>query len=156
MERGLSVEIIPVDDDEGLVDHFTGHQDSVGGSPGFLPFGIEGESFGDLVQFLGDEDELERFAVNRPDTGVLFLDGGFHGFTERLADDIDDFSESRFDGIVDRIIDNGFTIGAEAVHLLEASIAAAHSGCKDKKCRFHENLGFNYILCHANLVILRQ
>ena len=40
-------------------------------------------------------------------------------------------------GVVNGIVDDGFAVGAEAVHLLESAVTAAHSGGEDEKCRFH-------------------
>ena len=91
----------------------------------------------DLVQLLGDEDELEGFSVDGLDTGVLGLDGLLHIGLEGLADDIDDLAEAGFHGVVDGIVDDGFSVGAEAVHLLESAVAAAHAGGQDEKGRFH-------------------
>ena len=113
------------------------HQDGVGGAPGLHALGIEREAGGDLVQLLGDEDELEGFSVDGLDTGVLGLDGLLHIGLEGLADDIDDLAETGFHGVVDGIVDDGFSVGAEAVHLLESAVAAAHAGGQDEKGRFH-------------------
>ncbi len=133
----LPVEVVTVDDGERLVDDVLGHQDRMGGAPGLHAFGVEGEAGGDLVQLLGDEDEFQGLAVHGLHAGVLGLDRLFHVGLKGLPDDIDDFAESGFHGIVDGIVDDGFTVGAEAVHLLESAIAAAHAGSQDKKGRFH-------------------
>ena len=114
----------------------------MGGAPGLHALGIEREAGGNLVQFLGDEDELEGFPVDGLDTGVLGLHGLFHVGFEGFADDVDDFAEAGFHGVVDGIVDDGFAVGAEAVHLLEPAIAAAHAGGEDEKGRFHSVYDF--------------
>ena len=103
----------------------------MGGAPGFLALGIEGEFRGDLVQFLSHEDELQRSTVDAFDIGILFGYQGLHVLEEVFADYVHNLSEAGLYGIVYGIIDNGFTGGAEAVHLLESAIAAAHAGSKN-------------------------
>ena len=59
---------------------------------------------------------------------------------EVLADDIDDAAETGLHGVINGIIDDGLAIGAQAVHLLEAAIAAAHACGEDEKSRFHAEI----------------
>ena len=109
----------------------------MGCAPGLYPFRIYIETGGNLVQFLGYENELEGLSVDGLDVGVARLHVFFHIGLEIFTDDIDYFAESGFNCIVNGIVDDGFPVGTQAVHLLESAVAAAHSGCKDKKCRFH-------------------
>ena len=140
----LAVIVVAVDDGERLLDDILGHQHGVGGTPGFLALRVEDIALGNLVQFLGHEDELQRRAVDAFDILVFGPDGLLHLLTEILADDIDDLAESGLDGIINRIVDDGFSVGADAIHLFESSIAAAHSGGQDKQSRFH---GISFSFC---------
>ena len=119
------------------MDDVFGHQDGMGGPPGLDALGIEGEAGRNPVKFLGDENEFEGRSVHGLHTRVLGFDGGFHIGLEILADDIDHFAKPRLDGVMNGIVDDGFAMGAQTVHLLQAAITAAHTGCKNKKCRFH-------------------
>ena len=139
-EGFLAIEVVAVDDCERLVDNILCHEHGVGSAPGFHPFGIDIVSGRDLVQFLGYEHEFQGLAVDGLDVAVLCLDMFFHVGLEVFAHNVYDFAESCFHCVVDGIVDYGFTVGAEAVHLFEPAVAAAHSGCEDKKCRFHDNL----------------
>ena len=56
---------------------------------------------------------------------------------EVFADHKHDLAESGFDSVVDRIVHDSLTGRAERVELLKTSVAAAHSGCQHKECRFH-------------------
>ena len=115
---------------------------------GFTRSGLSGKRAGILFSSWvtktnwGDEDELEGLPDDGLDTGVLGLDGLFHIGLEGLADDVDDLAEAGFHGVVDGIVDNGLTVGAEAVHLLESAVAAAHAGGEDEKGRFHSVYDF--------------
>ncbi len=41
-------------------------------------------------------------------------------------------AESGVYGIIDRVVHDCFSVGAEAVELLEAAITASHAGCKNE------------------------
>ena len=132
LEGFLAVEIVSVDDGEGLVDDIGRHEDGVGGAPGLHPFLRDGERSGNLVQFLGDENKLEGLSVNGFYAGVFFLDGLFHLGFEGFTDNIDHFAEPGLHGVVDAVVDNGFSMRSQTVHLLEAAITAAHACCQYK------------------------
>ena len=51
-------------------------------------------------------------------------------FLEVLANDKDQLAETGVDGIINGVVHDCFTIGAQTVHLLQASITAAHTGSK--------------------------
>ena len=126
------------------------HQDGVGGAPGLYALGVQGEPGRNLVQLLGDEAELEGLSVDGFHAGVAGLDVLFHVGLEVFPDDVDDLAETGFHGVVDGIVDDGLSVGAEAVHLLESAVAAAHAGGQDEKGRFHmlENLNlFSRLSC---------
>ena len=53
------------------------------------------------------------------------------------ADDEDHPAEPGANGIIDRVVEHGLTVGAHRIHLFEAAITAAHSGGKDDKGRLH-------------------
>lgn len=131
LEGVLSVVVVAVDDDEGFFDHILRHQHGMGGTPGLYSLGIEGEAGGNLVQFLGYENELQGCAVHALDVRIFLGHKGFHVFEEVFTDDVDHLSESGLHGIVDGIIDNGLSGRPQAVHLFESAITAAHSGSKN-------------------------
>ena len=131
-ERLLAVKIVPVDDGKRLLDYLCGHEHGVGCAPGLYTLLRHGEGSGNLVQFLRYEDKLERLPVHGFYSGIFFLNRRFHLIFERLADNVHHFAKTGLHGVVNAIINNGFSVRAQAVHLLEAAIAAAHSGCKYK------------------------
>ena len=134
----LAIVVVAVDHEEGLVDDLGGHQHGVGGTPGFLALGVERqEAGGNLVQLLGHEDELQRGAVRALDVAVFARDGLLELLEEILADDVNDFAETGLHGVVDGIVNDGFAVRTDAVHLLESAVAAAHAGGEDEKCGFH-------------------
>ena len=144
--EGLTaVEVVAVDDGEGLLDHAGGHQHGVGGAPGLLALGVDRqETGGDLVQLLGHEDKLQGASVGALDVAVFARDRLLELLEEVFADDVNHFAETGLYGVVNGIIDNGFAVGAEAVHLLESAVTATHAGGEDEKCRFHVEFGFIY------------
>ena len=142
LERFLAIEIVPVDDGERLPDDIGGHEHGVGGAPGFYTLGIQGETGGNLGEFLGDENELQRCPVHGFHAFVFLLHVGFHLVLERLADNIDHLAETGGYGVVDGIINNGLSVGAQAIHLFQATITAAHTGSQDKQGRFHHFIIF--------------
>ena len=117
----------------------------MGGSPRFLALRVEGEAFRNLVEFLSHKLEFERGAVNTFHVAVFLFDNLLHLSFEVFSYDIDNLSETCLNSIINRVIDDGFTIWTEAVHLFESAIAAAHSGSKNKKCWFHFNLFIGFI-----------
>ena len=58
-EGVAAVEVVGVDDGEGLVDGVFCHEDGVVGAPGFLPAFGDGEASGQLVEFLEDVFHLD-------------------------------------------------------------------------------------------------
>ena len=154
LEGFLSVEVVTVDDGEGFLDHVLGHEHGVRGAPGLHPVFGHGEGRGNLVQFLGNEGELQRLAVHGLHAGVFLLYMGFHVGLEEVTDDIDHLAETGFHGIVDGIVNDGFSVGAQTVHLFESAVTAAHAGSKNKKSRFHliSILWFCLLYIHANLL----
>ena len=67
-----------------------------------------------------------------------------------MADHEDDFAESGADGVVYGVVDDGFFIGSDAVHLFERSVARSHAGGQYQKCRFHI---FLFVLLSSVLMI---
>ena len=94
-------------------------------TPGFGAVGRTGVAFGELVD--GLEHNFDGHYA------FIFLEHLLAEVClEVFADDEYDFAEAGLDGIVYRVVHDGFTVGAEAVELLQAAIAAAHAGCKNK------------------------
>ena len=109
----------------------------MGGAPRLLSFRVEGEALRNLVEFLGHEHELEGLAVNAGDVAVFFTHVLFELLPECFPYDIYDLAESGFHRVVDGVVDYGLAARAEAVHLFESAVTAAHAGSEYKKCRFH-------------------
>ena len=104
----------------------------MGGAPGLYAALRNGEGSGNLIQFLGNKDKLQGLAVASLYAGISLLDVGFHIGLESLAHNVHHFAKTGLYGIVDAIVDDGFSVGAQAVHLFEAAVTAAHSSCKNK------------------------
>ena len=95
------------------------------GSPGFLATFRYAESFGQGIEALETEFAGDMSLVFGEDlcTELLF---------EVLTDHPYDLTESCLDGIVDTIIHDGLAVGAQAVELFQATIAATHACCEKK------------------------
>jgi len=133
-EAGHSVEgvgavvVVGIDDGEGLLYRGAGYQHGVGGAPGFFAeFGIDARRH-KAVFFL--EHVCYRNAAFEA-IADFFFKRGFDVF----ANNKDYFAEAGADGVVDGILYDGFLVGAYAVYLLEAAIAAAHAGGEDNETR---------------------
>ena len=59
---------------------------------------------------------------------------------EVFADDKHELTEAGVDGVVDRVVHDGLSLGAERVELLEATVAAAHTGSEQEKSGFHDEV----------------
>ena len=59
-------------------------------------------------------------------------------FLEVLANYEYHFTEAGLKGVVNRVIHDGFTVGAQRVELLETAVAATHACSKYKECWFHD------------------
>ena len=155
-EGVAAVEVVSVDDHEGLLDDVFGHEQGVGGAPGLLALGIEGETCGNLIQLLGHEIELKGLSVRAFHAAVLLADGFLESVQEVVAHYVNHFAKAGADRIIDGIIDDSFARRAKAVHLLEASVSAAHAGSKYQKSRFHKKLmllirKFNYFCDYGKI-----
>ena len=147
-ERLFSVVVVTVDDCKRFLDDVFCHKDCVCCTPRFYPLRIHFVSLWNLVEFLCHDLKFERFTVRADKMTVFFFNDLFKISLEILSDDINHFSESCLNGIVNGIIYDGFSVRTEAVHLLESSVAAAHSGSKNKKCWFH--IGYLILLFNKN------
>ena len=99
-------------------------------APGlFTSFG-NGESFGKVVKGL---ESVIHFDFGSEAAADFFLESLF----KVTANHKDDFAETGADGVINGVIKDDFTVGAHGVKLLEATVTAAHPGCKNKECRFH-------------------
>ena len=76
---------------------------------------------------------------------ILGEDLGTELLLEILTDYSYDLAESGLDGIVDTIIHDGLSIGAQTIELLQAAITAAHTCCKQKKRWFHIALSISLL-----------
>ena len=66
--------------------------------------------------------------------GKLGSHGGLEGFGKVLANHEDYFRESRSDRIEYRVVEDSFPIGPHGIHLLKATITAAHASCENDEC----------------------
>jgi len=101
--------------------------DGVGCAPGFFTTFGDGESLGEVVEFLesvGDFDLARELASDR------FAEG----LGEVFTDDEDHFGKSGAHGIEDRVVEDGLTIWAHGIHLFQAPISGAHSCCENDEC----------------------
>jgi len=122
-----SVKIVGIDDGEGAVDLIAGGEDGMRCSPRFFAALGDGESLGEVIEFL---ERIGDFDL----AGELGADRGLESLGKVLSDDEDDFRKPSANGVEDGVIENGFTVGAHWVHLFEAAITAAHSGCENDEC----------------------
>ena len=121
-----AVEVVGVDDREGLAHDPAGGADGVGGSPGLAPALGGGEALREVVEALEGEGGF-GFSLE------LGEDLGAEVVLEVLADDEDDLAEAGADGVVDGVVEDGLAVGAHGVELLEAAVAAAHAGGEDEE-----------------------
>ena len=131
IEGIAAIVVVSIDNREGFVDYILCHEHCVGGAPRLLPVRIDRNASGYLVQFLRDKHEFQGTAVDTLYSGVFPGYEGLHVFQEVFAHYIDHLAESGVDCVVNGIVDDCFFVGAEAVHLLEAAVTAAHSSCKN-------------------------
>ena len=130
LERVAAVEVVAVDDGKGFLNDVLAHHHGMVRAPRlFAAFG-HSEALGQFVQRL--EHHFHRQVV------LILADNLLAEIVLKiLADDKHQFAETGLDGIVDGIVHNRFAVGAQTVHLLQTTIAAAHAGSKQKQCRFH-------------------
>ena len=106
------------------------HQNCMIGAPWLLAALGNLEAFRKVVKILEDEFNGNTAFIFRNDllTEVLFED---------TTNDENHFTEASLDGIVNRVIHDGFAIGSKTIQLLQSTITAAHTGSKNKECWFH-------------------
>ena len=129
-----AVIVVGIDDAEGLVDHVPGAQNGVAGAEGL------GALFGDVVE-LGDAviglvgvRHLHLAAVGG---GELLHHVAAHGADQvqnlRL-DDEHDLVKTGANGVKHAVLHQKLAVGADAVHLLVAAVAGAHTGSHNHQC----------------------
>ena len=124
------VEVVAVDDTEGLLDDVLTHQHGVVRTPGLYAAFRNLEACGQVVE--GLEAELTGHVAF-----VLLQNLVAELVFEVATDDPHDFAKASLNGIVDGVVHDGFTIGAERIKLLQTTITAAHAGSKKKEGWFH-------------------
>ena len=100
------------------------------GTPRFLTTFWHTEAFGQGIKPLETEFARDMSLVFRKDLCTEL-------FFEVFTDDPYDLAESSLDGVVDTVVHDGFAVGAQTIELFQASVAASHACCKQKKSRFH-------------------
>lgn len=131
LEGVAIVEVVAVEHGEGFFDHVLSHHHGVVRTPRLLAVGGAGETFRKCVERLEDEFAGDLVLVFGEDdlAEIVF---------EIFADNKHEFTEAGVDGVVDRVVHDGLSLGAERVELFEATIAAAHTGSKQEKSGFHD------------------
>ena len=59
------------------------------------------------------------------------------GLLDVVSNDEHNVVESRADGVVDRVVEDIFTLRPNRVHLFESAVTASHTGRKNHKCLIH-------------------
>src|ERR1039457_2536506 len=130
LEGALSVVVIGVDGDEGLLHAATGAPDGVGRAPWLrAPRGC-GEPRRKLV-------ELLEHVVDRHLVFVLAAHPRAEVGFEIVADDEHDLGKPRGQRIVEGVVRDGLAARPEAIDLFEAAVPAAHSRSKDEEGWLH-------------------
>ena len=111
LEAVLAVEIVGVDDGKRLMDSVFGYQDGMGGAVRFHTLRVDREAFGNGVQLLKYIAGVNLFGIFAEDE---FLEILFHA----SADDKHHAAIAGIDGILNRVVHDGFTVGTEVVQLL--------------------------------------
>ena len=130
LEALLAVEVIGIDHCKRLTDHILTHQHSVVGAPGFGALMVVLAAGRNLIQAL--ETYFAGYLVS-----ILGNNYTAKILLKILADNEYYLAEACAQSIEYRVVHDGFTIGAQAVQLLQASVAATHTGSQNKQCWFH-------------------
>ena len=126
LEGVATVEVVGVDDGEGLVDHLLGHEDGVVGAPRLLAPRRHAEARRQLVELLVDVLHGDAATV------ALGVDVGTEGLVEGVTDDEDHLAEAGTDGVLHAVVEDGLAVRPYAVHLFQPTIAATHTGSQNK------------------------
>src|SRR5580693_4693231 len=121
-----SVEIVGVDNREGLVDRVGSHQNCMQRTPRPAAAYRDGKSRRKFIEFL--KDVFNRDMSFKPCT-----DGVLERMLNVLANNEHDLTESGTKCVVDRIVDDGFTMRADWINLLEAAVAVAFAGGQNEQ-----------------------
>ena len=130
-EGVLAVVIVGIDDREGrAVDLLLGAQDGVAGAEGLDAALGHGEAVGDLVHLLIGVADLHG-AFLQPRTYGLHKVG-----PDGLLNNNDSGFKAGLMGIIQRVVQNGFSLAAYGVDLLQTAVTAAHTGGHNHQNRF--------------------
>ena len=125
------VEIVAVEHSERFLDHILSHHHGVVCTPRLLAFCGAGETFGECIERLEDQ-----FAGNFV---LIFSEYDLAEIVfEVFADNKHELTEAGVDGVVDRVVHDGLSLGAERVELFETTVAATHTGSEQEKSWFHD------------------
>ena len=117
-----TVEVVGIDDGEGLLHHILGHQHGVVRTPGLHATLRHRATLGQVIELLEDKLHLDLTTETllREDLAELLL--------KSVANHKYHLAKAGTNGIVDRIINNGLVVGAYTVHLLQGAVARSHTG----------------------------
>jgi len=104
------------------------------GPPGFFAPDGRREAVGQAVERLED-------VIHGDAAGVLGADLGAEDFLEVAPDDEHHAAEPGAEGVVHRVVEDGFAGGADGIDLLEAAVARTHAGGEDEKRGMHRQRG---------------
>ena len=101
---------------------------------GYLTEELYRETLWQVVQLLKYEINLDASTETLRREHLLDL------LLERVADNEYYLTETGTDSVVNRVVNNCLVVRTNSVHLLQRSIARAHTCGKHQKCRFYHNL----------------
>ena len=132
-ESVLAVIVVGVDDGEGLVNLILCAHDGVHRAVGLGTLGRGNETAGKGIIFLIGVGDLHLF-------GDLVADHFTEHLVHTAADDKNHLIKTGFDGIIDGVFHQDFTVGANAVHLFVTAVTGSESSCHDQKRRIHRKI----------------
>ena len=122
-----AVEVVRVDDDEAVVQHFPAAKDCVCGAPGLDTL------CRDLIRRNHVVHLLEH-VLHLDFTGDAFSDGLVEHFIIFFFNYKDNPVKASLNRIVHGEIDDKFTVLGKGIDLLQSAVTRTHSGCQNKYC----------------------
>ena len=124
LEGADAIVVIGVDDRKGSIDDFLCGQDGMAGAPGLDPTLGDGVTGREVLHLL--EGVAHLHVVRHPLTYGLP-----ESVLDLVLDDKDHRLKARPTGVVERVVDDKFSVGTHRVHLFQSTVAAAHTGGHD-------------------------
>ena len=124
-EAVAAIIVVAIDNGKRFVDYVLTHHQCMVGAPGFCTFRRASKSFGECIQRLEHHFGGNMIFVFREHFGTEIFFKVFSNNEHHL-------SESTFNGIVDRVVHDGFTVWSQPVELFQSAITAPHTGGKNE------------------------